>query len=71
MLLQWLDDFLLHGKSEAELLGNLRRFFELCKEYNLKLHAKKTEIFKRSAKFCGRIIDADGARYDPTFITSG
>ena len=65
VMLQWLDDFLLHANSEGELLRILRRFFELCRQFNLKLHAEKLDVFLKSAKFCGRIVDADGVRYDP------
>ena len=64
-MLQWQDDFLLHEQSENGLLNNIERFFKLCREHGLKHHAQKTKLFMREAKFCGRVIDADGVRYDP------
>jgi Reverse transcriptase (RNA-dependent DNA polymerase) len=42
-LLQWLDDFLVHAKTEDELLQALRVLFTFCRTYGLKVHALKTE----------------------------
>jgi len=64
-LLQWLDDFLLHAKSEKELIEFLKEFFRTCRQFGLKLHAEKSQLFLRKANFCGRIIDGDGTRFDP------
>ena len=64
-LLQWLDDFLLHAKEEEDLLERIRKFFEICREYNLKLHAEKMDLFLTAARFCGRVVDSEGIRYDP------
>jgi len=64
-LLQWLDDFLMHAASETELLRRLGRFFEVCHDFGLKLHARKTHLFLREVNFCGRIIDSKGVRHDP------
>lgn len=63
--LQWFDAFIMHAKNEEKLVRTLQRFFELCRQYDFKLHAKKLDIFLREAQFCGRIIDKDGIRYDP------
>ena len=41
----WLDDILFFAKTEGELLIVLETFFDLCKSYNLKLHAKKCQLF--------------------------
>lgn len=34
------------------------------------MHAEKTELFLREAKFCGRLITADGVRPDPRKLDS-
>lgn len=31
ILLQWLDDFLIHGKTKEVLLDDISKFFEICK----------------------------------------
>ena len=61
----WLDDFNLHAKDEAVHLRNLRQFFEICKEKNLFLSAKKCEFFAKNIRWCGRIISKDGYCMDP------
>ena len=63
-MLQWLDDFLLHAKTETDLLNHVETFLEICREKGLKVHAQKIKIFCRSATFCGRKIDSTGLRYD-------
>ena len=64
-LLQWIDDFLLHAPSKKELLIDIRIFLEVCKEFGFKIHAEKSSFFLKEAKFCGKIISADGVRFDP------
>ena len=64
--LQWLDDFLLHAKTEEELLRALRAFFDICREFGLKVHALKTELFAKEATFCGRVFDQNGMRFHPS-----
>ena len=64
-LLQWIDDFLLHAPSDKELLMDIRIFLEVCKEFGFKIHAEKSSFFLKEAKFCGKIISADGVRFDP------
>lgn len=64
--LQWLDDFMLHAKTEEELLGALKAFFGTCQKYGLKVHALKTDLFGREATFCGRVFDKDGMRFHPS-----
>lgn len=69
-LLQWIDEFLMYAKSEAELLETLRMFFKFCRCKGFKLDAKKHMLFTKSAKFCGKIIDKDGIRYDTRSLAS-
>ena len=65
-LLAWLDDFVLHTKSPDELLDVLQRFFQICKERNLVISLPKTTFFSKRIRWCGRIIDSDGVKMDPT-----
>ena len=61
----WVDDFILYTKNEKEMLALLRRFFEICCQRNLVISLPKSKFFAKSIKWCGRIIDGDGYRYDP------
>ena len=64
-MLQLLDDFLLHGKSEKDVIDDIEHFFSICHEIGLKINAEKTSLFVREVKFCGRIIDEHGIRFEP------
>ena len=64
-LLQWIDDFVLYAKTEVELLDNILEFLKVCNEFNFKVHDFKTNMFLRSAKYCGRILSSDGIQFDP------
>lgn len=61
----WIDDFIIHSKSENELLQHLCEFFETCAKHNLFLSAKKCEFYTKKVRWCGRIIDSKGYQLDP------
>lgn len=44
-LLHWLDYFLINANDEDELLKYLFRFFKLCQNFRLLLHAEKCDCF--------------------------
>jgi Reverse transcriptase (RNA-dependent DNA polymerase) len=52
----WLDDCLLHTKTEDDLLATLNFFFKQCQKYGLKLHDKKCELFATTVRYCRRLI---------------
>jgi hypothetical protein len=59
----WLDDFLLHTKTEDDLLAT--SFFKQRQEHGFKLHASKCVLFATTVRYCGRLIAKDGVRFDP------
>jgi hypothetical protein len=61
----WLDDCLLHTKTEDDLLSTLNFFFKKCREHGLKLHASKCALFATTVRYCGRLIAKNGVRFDP------
>jgi hypothetical protein len=61
----WLDDCLLHTKTEDDLLATLNFFFKQCQEHGLKLHASKCILFATTVLYFGRLITKDGVRFDP------
>lgn len=63
--LHWLDDILLHDRTVPGLIKSIRNLFGLCVQYNIKLHPAKSIMFAKSIRWCGRVISADGIRYDP------
>lgn len=68
--LQWLDDILFHCVTPRVLLQALKKFFEICQTYGLKLHASKCQFFLRSVTWCGRVISEEGIRLDPARLVA-
>jgi hypothetical protein len=61
----WLDDCLLHSKTEDDLLANLNFFFRQCQEHELNLSASNCVYFVTMMKYCGWLITKDRVRFDP------
>jgi len=55
----YLDDFSLHHADEDGLLRILEEFLRVCEEHGLFLSALKCKFFKKSLKWCGRIVCGD------------
>lgn len=60
----YLDDLLVFGKSEQEALDRLELVFSRLREHNLKL-APKCYFIRKSVKFLGHIVTAEGIAADP------
>jgi len=52
----YLDDFLIGGATFEEYVKNTRKFFEMCKEFNITLHPKKTSLGYSKAKMVGHEV---------------
>jgi hypothetical protein len=61
----WLDDCLLHTKTEDDMLATLNFFCKQCQEHESKLHASKCVLFATTVRYCGRLIAKDRVRIDP------
>ena len=67
-LLKYLDDLLIKAKSEAELISNLQKFFEICKEFDVRISLRKSQFGVGSLEFLsykicnGRIGISDSHR---------
>jgi hypothetical protein len=60
----WLDDCLLHTKTEDDLNATLNFVFKQCQKYGFKLYASKCVLFATTVRYCGRLITKDGVRFD-------
>jgi hypothetical protein len=60
----WLDDNMIHVTDEEKLLEVLEYFFKKCLQHGLFLHAAKCNLYGTEIRYCGRIITAEGVRYD-------
>jgi hypothetical protein len=61
----WLDDCLLHTKTDDDLLATLNFFFKQFQKYGLTLHARKCVLFATLVRYCGRMITKKGVSFDP------
>lgn len=66
----WLDGFTLHARDENQPLELLDRFFTICQDHNLFLSARRSVLFSRTIRWCGRIIDQHGYQMDPSRISA-
>ncbi len=64
----WLDDVLGYARNEEELLDRLEQVLKRCAQFGLKLHPEKCNFFKKSVKWCGRVISASGMTHCPIRI---
>jgi hypothetical protein len=61
----WLNDCLLHAKTENDLFSTLNFFIKQCQKYGLTLHASKYVLFAITMRYCGTIMTKHGVRFDP------
>ena len=59
LLLAFLDDVLILGKTFEDHLGNLGEALQRFGQYGLKLKAKKCIFFQREVEFLGRLVSGD------------
>jgi Reverse transcriptase (RNA-dependent DNA polymerase) len=60
----WLDDCLLHTKTEDDLPATLNFIFKHFQEHKLKLQASKCVLFATTVRYCVRFITNDGVSFD-------
>lgn len=61
----YMDDLIVIGFSEKNHINNLKRVFQVCRKYNLKLNPQKCQFFNQEVSFLGHICTADGLKPDP------
>jgi hypothetical protein len=58
----YIDDCIVYGGTEEELVQNLRKVFERFKAFNVTLNPKKCRFGCQSIEYVGHVIDKDGIR---------
>ena len=69
-VIQYLDDSLIYGSSEDELLDRLEQFFTLLDKHNIKLHPGKFVLFSRKLVWGGKEVTPDGIAPPPHRIAA-
>lgn len=69
-LLCYLDDLLVFAPSEEESLRRLSVVFSRLRSSNLKLSQKKCHFLRRSVRFLGHVVSADGVSVDQEKVSA-
>ena len=64
----YIDDILIWGKTNAELLVNLRLVFERLRLFNITIHPDKIFVGLKQLEFIGHTIDAEGLHFSQAKI---
>ena len=67
-VLAFLDDVLVLGRTFEDHLHYLEEVLGRLRQHNLKLKPKKCAMFRRKAKFLGKIVSGDTVEADPESI---
>ena len=58
----YIDDILVHSKTEEEHFKHLEQVFECLHKEGLFVKRKKCKLFQKSVKFLGHVLTADGVK---------
>ena len=66
--LVYIDDVIIFGRTFLEVLQRLGKVLERFRQYQLKIKAKKCDLFRKIVEFLGHLVSEDGIRCDPKKI---
>ena len=61
----YIDDVLIHGKSEAELLRDVRQVFERLRATSIAVYPKQTKLGLPEVEYVGQLVSATGTSFTP------
>ncbi len=59
----YIDDIIVHGQDDVDLLVNLRQVFEHCRQYRIAFNPKKSKIGLDRIDWVGHQLNADGIHF--------
>ena len=59
----YIDDIIIHGQSDHDLLVNIRAVFDRFRQFNLKLSPKKCLFGATQLEYVGHVITSDGIKF--------
>ena len=68
ILLVYMDDIIIYGRTFEDELARLRVVFQKMQEIKLKLKPKKCHLFKKKVAYLGYVVSAEGVSTDPDKI---
>ena len=69
-LVSFVDDLIVHAKTFAQELLNLREVFARLRSAGLKVNIKKCKLFQLEATFLGHVVSQAGIHTDPVKVES-
>jgi hypothetical protein len=69
-LTNWMDDVCIPGDDFDVKLGNLRKFFQRCRDRKLSLSPSKTKLFATEVLFAGVIVGPNGIKPNPDKVAA-
>ena len=63
--LAYLDDVIVFGKTIDQTMERMVTVLQRLKDANLRLKAKKCELFKKEVSYLGHVITSEGVKTDP------
>jgi hypothetical protein len=69
-LINWMDDVCIPGDDFDVKLGNLRKFFQRCRDRKLSLSPSKTKLFATDVLFAGVLVGLNGIRLNPDKVAA-
>ena len=67
-LIAFLDDLIIFSDTLEEHESRLLKVFARLRQYGLKLNLKKCQFFRRSVRYLGHVVSAEGISTDPDKI---
>ena len=58
-----IDDIIVHGQDNFDLLVNLREVFDRCRQYRIAFNPKKSKTGLDRIDWVGHQLDADGIHF--------
>ena len=68
ILLIYLDDVIITGKSFKEHMTNLQEVLQRFRKYGIKLKAKKCKLLQKQVVFLGHVVSASGIHTNPKLV---
>ena len=63
------DDILVYGKDQDELMGRIKQVFTRCEEWGITLSKEKHQL-GNEVKFAGYVLNAEGTKPDPDKVAA-
>ena len=67
-VINYIDDILMHARTEEEHDRTLEKVLQKCREANVKLKKEKCHAKKNQTKYLGHIITESGMKADPSKV---